>query len=136
MSGAVAAMLLSSSRPLFNCDSGADDVSAGVAFAGVGFESDGDIISTISSGSSDAGDWITPKALAPGGYTLRASLSAGDALDGSSSALDTDIALTGSPNWSITQTGAGSKASTLAMTIKLAGGTVKTGTVTLSAQAF
>ena len=42
-----------------------------------GLESDGDINRTVQASSTDIGDWISPKAAAPGAYEMRATLTSG-----------------------------------------------------------
>lgn len=69
-----------------------------VAAAGISYESDGDVIATTSVGAEDVGDWIVPKAAAPGAYTIRAEVLSGSLAAGSS-ATDTDLALTSSRGW-------------------------------------
>lgn len=115
---------------------GASDTNAGAAFAGIGFESDGDITSTNTTGSVDAGDWIAPKAAAPGGYEIMAHQDSGDAVDGTSSALDTWLALTSDRAWTLTQVGGGSKAASLTVSIRLGSATLSSGVFTLDATAI
>lgn len=103
------------------------------ALAQIAFESDGDITEVTVLGPSDAGDWITPKSAAPGSYEIMAHQNSGDALDIGSSALDSWLALSGSPSWSQTQTGPGSKTANLTISIRLSGATLSSGTFTLSA---
>lgn len=114
---------------------GADDVAAGAAFARIAFDSDGDIISEISTGAIDAGDWITPKAGAPGAYEIMAHQDSGSALDGTSSALDTWLALSSIRDWEITQVGAGLKTAALTISIRLGSTVLSSGSFSLSAQA-
>jgi hypothetical protein len=104
------------------------------AFAGISFESDGDVMSTTVAGSVDAGDWIAPKAAAPGAYQIMAHQNSGDALDVGSDALDTWLALTSARAWQQTQTGAGSKSANLTVSIRLGSTVLSSGVFTLAAQ--
>lgn len=104
------------------------------AFASVAFESDGDVSETTVGGSADAGDWITPKASAPGGYEIHVHQDSGDALDVGSAALDTWLALTSTRQWDLTQTGVGTKVASLTAQIRLGSTVLSSGTITLQAQ--
>jgi hypothetical protein len=104
------------------------------AFASITFESDGDVIAgTVSGGAENQGNWINPKAIAPGAYEISMHQQSGDALDVGSAALDTWIALTDSPQWAITQTGVGVKVATLTASIRLGSDTLSSGVVSLQA---
>lgn len=137
MSGAVA-MMLGAGVPRVNISGGfgANDsqFDPTPAFAGVAFESDGDVTETTTSGSADAGDWITPKSAAPGAYEISVHQDSGDALDGGSGALDTWVALSSGWSASITQTGLGTKAASLTASIRLGGVTLSSGNISLQAQ--
>jgi len=113
---------------------GAIDVAEGAAFAQIAFESDGDIVSTTSVGSSDDGDWIAPKAVAPSAYEIRAHKDSGATPDGS--ALDTWLPLTSNRSWSLTQSGAGAKSASLTISIRIGGTVVSSGVFVLSAEAL
>lgn len=114
---------------------GASDTQLGVAFAAVGFENDGDVTSTNTSGSADAGDWISPKAAAPGSYEIMAHQDSGDTLGAGSDALDTWLALSSSRAWNLTLSAPGSEAAQLTISIRLGSTTLSSGVFTLDAQA-
>lgn len=105
------------------------------SFASISYENDGDIISAIISGSTDAGDWVTPKAAAPGGYYIHCTLNSGS-LDASSSATGVDLALTSTRSWIVQRVSAGTQTANLTFQIKDGpGGTVlATGTMNITAQ--
>lgn len=116
---------------------GAEDTAAGTCSVSLAFESDGDIAATTtSSGSTDAGDWIAPKAAAPGSYEVLLHQDSGDALDGGSAALDTWLALSSTRTITMTQTGAGVKSASFTVSIRLGSTTLSSGTFTLSATAL
>lgn len=88
---------------------------------------------TIGGGAVADGSWILPTALAPGGYTVRATLSAGTAPD-TGAALGVDLALTADRFWGRSRVGSGTTTSTLLITIKdFAGNTVISGAIVLTA---
>jgi len=112
------------------------DNSIGVAVANISYESDGDVIATtIADGAVDVGDWIAPKAAAPGAYTIRAEVLSGSLAAGSS-ATDTDLALTSTHSWGVEQVGTGTTTATIRLTIKLGGATLATRDITLTAIAI
>lgn len=100
------------------------------AQAGVTFEADGDIASfTSAAGSVDVGDWITPKAVAPGAYEIMAHQNSGDAVSGT---LDTWLSFPQS--WfTPEQLVAGSKAANLTISIRRYGVVLSSGTWILAA---
>ena len=104
------------------------------AFAQVVFESDGDVLAVNIIGPADDGDWIAPKAAAPGTYEISMHQDSGDALDVTSDALDTWIALSTTPQWSISQAGVGSKTASLTASIRLGSTTLSSGAVSLNVQ--
>lgn len=114
---------------------GASDAQANPtpAFASVSFENDGDFITATVLGPTDAGDWIAPKAAAPGAYEIMAHQNSGAALDVASSALDAWLALSSTRSWQQTQSGVGSKAANLTVSIRLGGTVLSSGVFTLSA---
>jgi hypothetical protein len=126
------------SRPLVSVPSAniSDAVGApSIATASVSFENDGDRIEATSLGSVDVGDWITPKALAPGGYEIMAHLNSGNTPAGS--ALDTWLALTGNRGWSLTTTGISEHlTANLTVSIRLSGAVIASGTIVLDAEAI
>lgn len=101
------------------------------ALARIDFESDGDITSITSVGSVDSGDWITPKAIAPGSYEIMAHQNSGDAVTGT---LDTWQALSSSRSWSLEQIVAGEQSANLTISIRLGEMVLSVGTFTLHAQ--
>jgi hypothetical protein len=106
--------------------------SPSAAAALVTFESDGDILEATSAGSSDVGDWITPKAFAPDAYTIRATVNSG-AVSGGSAATGSDLALSSNRTWRVDQSGAGTATVNLTIAIKLAGAVVASATWVLTA---
>lgn len=117
--------------PLLSAGTGnITDSNIAVASASLTFQTDGDrIATTIAAGAVDEGDWITPKALAASlnsQCTIRAHLdsSTGAGLDGSSSAMDSDLALSTERAWVVNQSGAGSSSATITFTIKFNGATM------------
>jgi hypothetical protein len=117
--------------PLLSAGAGnVTDSFVGVASASLTFETDGDrLATTIVGGAIDEGDWIHPKALAAtlnGQCTIRAHLdsSSGSGLDGSSAALDSDLALSTARAWIVNQSGSGTSQATLTFTIKFNGATL------------
>lgn len=128
--------------PVLSAGAGAiSDNSLGNAAAALSFQTDGDrIATTVFGGAVDEGDWITPKALAAslnGQCTVRAHLdaSSGAGLDGSSSALDSDLALSTERAWVVNQTGVGTSSATLTFTLKFMGVTMHSVQRTLTAVA-
>jgi hypothetical protein len=117
---------------------GAEDNGAGAASAGIEFQSDGDVVTTTTSaGSTDAGDWVTPKLFAPlVAFEILAHQNSGDTLDGSSNALDTWLPLSTSRTWKITQSGTGVKSAALTISIRVGGTTLSSGAVSLAATAL
>ena len=104
----------------------------GTITASVQYQSDGDIQISTTDGTSDVGDWIKPKTLAPGSYTIRAHVNSGT-LAGSSSAVDSDLALSSSRAWAVERASTGTTTANVTFTIKDGGGnTLKTGTVDIS----
>jgi len=112
---------------------GASDTVAapGTAQATCQFESDGDIVSiTTTSGTVDVGDWVTPRAVAPGAYEILAHVNSGTSPTGS--ALDTWLALTSNRSWTLTQVGAGSKTVNMTISIRIGGVTLSSGTFVIT----
>src|SRR5690554_2482482 len=111
------------------------DNSIGAAIAYISYESDGDVVATtIAGGAADVGDWIAPKAAAPGAYTIRAEVLSG-LLAAGSSATDTDLALTSTRSWGVEREGAGTTIATIRLTIKLGGAALAIRDITLGATA-
>lgn len=101
------------------------------ALARIDFESDGDIASIVSTGSADAGDWIAPKAAAPGAYEIMAHQNSGDPVTGT---LDTWQALSSSRSWSLEQLVVGLASAELTISIRLGSTVLSSGTFTLEAE--
>lgn len=100
------------------------------AQAWVTFEADGDIeAGTSGTGDTDVGDWVTPKAVAPGAYEIMAHQNSGDAVTGT---LDTWLSFP--QTWSTPeQIGAGSKTANLTISIRFYGVVLSSGDWDLSA---
>lgn len=133
MSGG-ALLLLAAGGPLFKVHTSAvsSNGDGGAITASIAYQNDGDIQTDTTDGSLDVGDWISPKALAPGAYTIRVHVDSGTLDSGDS--VDADLALSTTRSWGISQAAVGSKSATITVTIKDAGGnTVASGQVTLSA---
>jgi hypothetical protein len=103
------------------------------ASAGISIKSNGDFTSTtIAAGEVDLGDWISPKGLAPNGCTIRCHKNSGT--NPSGDALDSDLALTSTRSWSVSQVGAGSTTANITLTLKdVSGNTLKTSTINITA---
>jgi hypothetical protein len=112
---------------------GVSSTGAGSQTATYTLESDGDVMSDSSIfGSVDEGDWVTPKASAPGTYEARATLDSGDTPTGT---LNTWLALTSNRAWSLTQATAGSKQAILTIEIrKGSGAALASATITLEVE--
>lgn len=98
-------------------------------------ESDGDVISTTTDfGSSDQGDWITPKSAAPSDYQVRATVVSGSLSSGTTGSW---LVLTSNRSW--TRSRATEGVDTCVLTIEIRKGTgsvLSTATITLTAEAF
>lgn len=103
------------------------------ASASISFESDGDIMTVGDLGTVDEGDWISPKASAPGSYEIRATLVSGDTPGGT---LGSWLALTSNRTWTLNKPGAapGSLQCQLTIEIRLASTVLDTTTVDLYAE--
>jgi hypothetical protein len=136
MSGASAAMMMAASSALYSVQAGASlsGTHIGAYSVGIQFTTGGDINKVDTVGTTDLDDWVSPKAFAPGAYTIRAHQVSGTAVSGS--ALDTDLASSSNREWDLLQVGAGTVSAVLTLTLKDGGGnTLKTGNVTLQATA-
>lgn len=100
------------------------------AQAGVNFEADGDIEAfTSATGDVDVGDWVTPKAVAPGSYEIMAHQNSGDAVSGT---LDTWLSFP--QTWTTPeQLLSGSKLANLTISIRLGGVVLSSGVWELEA---
>lgn len=100
------------------------------AQAGVNFTADGDIESfTSASGNVDVGDWVTPKAVAPGAYEIMAHQDSGDAVLGT-----LDAWLSFPQTWTTPeQLIPGTKTASLTISIRLYGVVLSSGAWDLSA---
>jgi hypothetical protein len=113
---------------------GASDTQIGIpAFASISFESDGDVVSANTGGTSDDGNWVEPKYAAPGAYEIMAHQNSGDALAGGSSALDTWLALSSTRTWVLSTSGAAAKNASLTVSIRLGSTTLSSGAFALAA---
>ena len=65
-------------------------------------ESDGDIMAATTGAATDVGDWITPKASAPGAYEVRATLNSGTLATGTTGSW---LALTSTRTWTTAVSG-------------------------------
>lgn len=75
------------------------------AEASLTIEADGDlVVYTTLSGTSDAGDWITPKAAAGSNYEVRVSVNSGSLSSGTS---DSWLSLGSSRSWGVAVSGGG-----------------------------
>jgi hypothetical protein len=103
------------------------------ASASIEFQSDGDIITVGDLGSVDEGDWISPKASAPGSYEIRATLVSGDTPSGT---LGSWLALTSNRTWTNNKPGAapGVRSCQLTIEIRLGSTVLDTTTVDLYAE--
>jgi hypothetical protein len=121
---------------IFSVDAGAtlSGTHSGAYSVGIQFAAGGDINKVDTVGTTDLGDWIAPKALASGSYTIRAHQVSGTAVGGS--ALDSDLALSSAREWDLLKVGAGSVSAVITLTLKDGfGNTLATGNVTLQATA-
>lgn len=102
------------------------------AGAALELQNDGDIIeATNNFGSSDVGDWITPKAAAGSNYEVRVTVNSGALSTGTSGSW---LSLGTTRSWSVTQSGAGSSSAEILVEIRRASGaTLASKTITLSA---
>lgn len=105
------------------------------ALASISFESDGDIVTVGDSGTVDEGDWINPKASAPGSYEIRATLVSGDTPAGT---LGSWLALSTTRTWTNNKLGAapGVRECQLTIEIRLGATVLDTTTVDLYAEVF
>jgi hypothetical protein len=116
------------------------DQTVGIAYssAEIQYQSDGDIAAiTTAFGLEARGWWVEPTSLAPGPYTIRASVIAGSA-PSAGDALDTDLPLTSTRTWAYISTGSPAVVQgTLQITIKDAlGNVLATDDVGLQAEAL
>ena len=107
---------------------------AGSQSASYTLESDGDVVATTTLfGASDQGDWVDPKAAAPGTYEVRATLNSGTLTSGTTGSW---LALTSNRSWTLTQESVGA-ADQVDLTIEIrkgAGATLASASVTLDAE--
>lgn len=106
---------------------------AGSQSASYTLESDGDVVATTTLfGSSDQGDWIDPKAAAPGTYEARVTVTSGSLSSGTTG---TWLALTSNRTWTVTRDTVGT--STCVFTVEIrkgSGSTLASATITLEAE--
>ena len=101
------------------------------ASVGYTLENDGDVIRTINAVPTDVGDWIVPKASAPGSYECRATKLSG-VNPTSGSALATWLALTSLQSWGLARNTLGSSTCVLLIEIRLGGTTLGSCQVTFT----
>lgn len=82
-------------------------------------------------GTTTLENWINPAA-GVGNYTIRAHQNSGTAVGGS--ALDTDLALSSTRSWTLTEAVVGTLTAQLLCTLKYLGTTIATVTINLSSQ--
>lgn len=99
--------------------------------AGIRYESDGDVITLSGGVGTDAGDWISPKAAAPGSYEIRATLNSGTSPTGS--AVGSWLALSTNREWSLSATAGTMKTCQLTIEIRLGATVLDSCTVTIVA---
>jgi hypothetical protein len=137
MSGATAAMLMAAAAPTFDLLGSSGGTLSGTHIGaysvGIQFTTAGDINKVDTVGSTDIGDWISPKGLASGNYTVAAHQVSGTAVGGS--ALDTDLALSSNREWDLLRSSPGTNNAQITLTLKYLGTTVKTATLNLQATA-
>ncbi len=111
-----------------------DVAATGTSTATAAFNSDGTYsCAGATSGVSESGNWVTPVLAAPGSFTIRCHVNSGTTPTGS--AVDTDLALTSNRSWISTRSTAGTTTCNVTLTLKNgAGDTLKTTTITISAQ--
>jgi hypothetical protein len=103
--------------------------------ASYSLENDGDIISsTTGGGPVNEGDWISPKAAAPGDYEARATLNSGALTSGTAGSW---LALTSTRTWVVERTSSGTNAANLTIEIrKGSGAALASATIVLTAEHF
>lgn len=135
MSGALAFMIGAggaSATVTLGASYNVDDLTTGsAASASFSLESDGDIITALSSGSTDQGDWLNPKSAAPGAYEARATLDSGDTPSGT---LGSWVALSSTRTWGLSQVGIGAKSCVLTIEVGLGGVALDTTSVSMSVE--
>lgn len=114
-------------------DQSISDSNSGGASAGINVLSTGGILSETSFlGPVSIGSWISPTSAAPGSYEIRA-----DVLVGSvSGTTGSWLALTSNRQWSVGLGAPGYASAVITVSIRVAGVTLATCTVTLTAEAF
>ena len=96
-------------------------------------ESDGDIVATTTPvGAVDVGDWIDPKAAAPGTYEVLATIVSGSLSSGTTGSW---LALTSNRSWSVTRGSLGDATCIITVEIRKGGGaTLASATIELTAE--
>jgi hypothetical protein len=85
-------------------------------------ESDGDIATNVNeAGYTDIGDWINPKAAAPGAYEVRMTVNSGSIVGGTTGSW---LALSTAREWRQAQVGPGTALANVTLEIRL-GGAIK-----------
>lgn len=121
-----ATITLDTSYSMYGTDGGFGSASASFAL-----ESDGDIIASEGFGNVDVGDWISPKASAPGSYEVRATIVSGSLSSGTTGSW---LALTSTRTWVVSRSSPGYSSCVLTIEIRLSGTVLDTTTVTLEAE--
>lgn len=122
-------------RAVYDLPAGGSEINAGGGGASitVAINSNGTYtVSGSSSGLLASGNWVMPTSLAPGSYTIRAHLSSGGPITGSTQ--DTDLALSSGRSWTLTVAASSSNSAGILLTLKDGGGnTVATITCNIDA---
>lgn len=113
----------------------ADIQIAGAAEASLSIQSDGDLVEFTSLlGTSDVGDWITPKAAAGSSYEVRVTVNSGSLSSGTSGSW---LSLGLTRTWSVAVSGGGEASANITIEIRKASSGVippgGTATITISA---
>jgi hypothetical protein len=115
-------------------DQAVSDINSSIAEAFYSLESTGRVITfTTIDGINPVGDWISPTSAAPGSYEVRADVVVGTV---SGSTTGSWLALSSSRQWNVQRLTSGFASATLTISIRLAGVTLATCTVSLEATAL
>lgn len=105
-------------------------VASGSASCTVRFNPDGTYEVLRTGQTTLVGNWLTPAALAPGGYTLRATLTGGAGVTGS---FDSDLPMTSARAWGASATFPDQAGGSVLFEFKLAGSVVASGEIVIAA---
>lgn len=109
-----------------------DSTGTGSTYAGILYESDGDVINQHgATGDTDVDDWLSPKTGAPGAYEIRAILNSGTPPAGS--AVGSWLPLTSNRSWILSSSPSQSKTCQLTIEIRSGATVLDSGTITLTA---